>query len=284
MDVTLYEGRNNPAMGYQAKTPDRIWWSDETRWFVLNALPGDTNVAGSGAARRAEVTVTLDDTNAREGVTQVWTFKISGIHPYTPTGVWGARHQWHGPNDTGQAQVFWHTEGGVWKVRLWDAGTQRELTTVTLLDWTDQPINYVVDEVLDVVELVTWSSDPSFGRYKLWVNGRVQVDRRFQTLHVRTKGGVLIPSSQRRNAFKAGIYTNDSNPAVIGTGIKDIRRIQNGTEEEMLALALNTPVENPCSEVEAQLAAVTAERDAAREVALNLKARLDSIVQIAVGA
>ena len=284
MDVTLYEGRNNPAMGYQAKIPTNILWIDESKQFSIAASARDTNVAGSGAARRAEITVTLDDTNAREGVTQVWTFKIGGTSQYTPTGVWGARHQWHGPNDTGQAQVFWHTEGGVWKVRLWDAGLQREVTTIVLIDGARDLMMYRPGEMLDCVELITWSANPNVGRYALWVNGTKMTDMKFSTLHGRLKSGVVLPVEDRKAAFKAGIYTNDSNPAVIGTVIKDIRRIQNGTEEEMLALALNTPVENPCSEVEAQLAAVTAERDAAREVALNLKARLDSIVQIAVGA
>lgn len=213
---------SNPYFIKQAKDPGRI--TKVGNDIRLEARSGDTDVAGSGPDRvRSEIYVpkeTIPEMDTEGAVSWVaFCYESESGPSILDSG--GARFQIHGPNNSGQAQVFMTFNGGNAQVRLWDAadidhyGGSSATSAFFLKDANGNNVPFAHGKKFYMVLRMVTSITAATGRVSMWYNGIQFInDIHLATRYTRYDNGsgyTTFAESNRANYPKfGGIYALNS--------------------------------------------------------------------------
>ena len=141
----------------------------------LTTQPGDSNLAGSGTAERADLSLAASSDYCNQGQEEWWAHSLKFPSGYTAptsgsTWNWGVVFDFHHTGSTGQAnfQIISVPTG----LELWIAGGTTVVTATTDPGAFSVSLGPVIENVwYDFVYHVKWSSG-SDGFFQAWLNGQ----------------------------------------------------------------------------------------------------------------
>jgi hypothetical protein len=164
----------------------------------LEVVPGDTNVAGSGAAERTDAMIGSSLTDAVEGRGQWWSWSTYFPNDYSPTPstAWNIFLDFHNTGENGQANINFladtHFDPPVLQMTVYGGsspGSARQTTSSLGRVRRNQWYDFVLH--------VVWSSNPRVGLVELFLDGQRVVSPLHRATLYRDQGAYLKLANYR---------------------------------------------------------------------------------------
>jgi hypothetical protein len=178
--------QNSPGecgFGIQAKSNSRVTivsgGRDGGTAVRLQTLPGDSNLFGSGSSERADLSLSVANTDCYQGKEAWWAHSILFPSDYVPaTNGFGVVMDFHQTGSVGQANF--HVDSSRWDGLLRFRGYGGIPNQTPPYEKVIGPV--VKNQWYDFVYHVRWSSG-SDGFMRAWVNGKKKLDHRGPTIY-----------------------------------------------------------------------------------------------------